>query len=56
VTLELTTDQLKPIEFLLVGTRNALPPSATPLIAARPRVARPQYNPDTTIAFARVNL
>jgi hypothetical protein len=56
VTLQVTTDRLKPIEFLIVGTRDQLPASAARLITARPRFARPQYNPDATIAFARVNL
>ena len=55
-TLQLSTDQLKPIDLLVVGTRYALPSSAAPLIAARPRYARPQYNTDATIVFAHVNL
>lgn len=56
VTLQLTTRQLQPIGLLVVGSRNGLPPSAAPLLAARPVFARPQYNPDATIVFARVSL
>lgn len=56
VTLQLTTGQLKPIPFLVLGSKTPLPPSAVPLISARPRFARPQYNRDENIVFARVNL
>jgi hypothetical protein len=55
-TLQVATDQPKPIEILVVGSRYALPASAAPLLAARPKNARPQYNPDETIAFSRVRL
>jgi len=54
--LELTTDQLKPIDLLVVMSRYVLPPSAAPLIAARPTFARPQYNTDATITFAHVKV
>jgi hypothetical protein len=56
LTLQLTTGSLKPIEFLVLGGRGQLPPSANPLLAARPKFARPQYNRDETITFARVKL
>ena len=56
VTLQLTTGQPKPITFLVLGSKAPLPPSAVPLVAARPRFARPQYNRDEAIVFARVNL
>lgn len=56
VTLQLTTARLTPIEFLVVGGRGELPPAAAPLLAARPKFARPQYNRDEAIAFARVKL
>jgi len=56
VTLKFTTGQLKPIRFLVLGSKTPLPASAEPLIAARPSFARPQYNRDERIAFARVNL
>ena len=55
-TLQVTTDQLRPIDLLVVVSRYALPASAAPLIAARPRFARPQYNTDATITWAHVNL
>jgi hypothetical protein len=55
-TLQLTTGQLKPIPFLVLGSKAPLPPSAAPLVAARPRFARPQYNRDESIVFTRVNL
>jgi hypothetical protein len=54
--LQLTTGRVKPVPFVLVGSRAALPASAAPLLAARPGFARPQYNPDESITFARVNL
>ena len=55
-TLHLTIGQLKPVQFLILGSKAPLPPSAAPLIASRPRFARPQYNRDESITFARVNL
>ena len=55
-TLQLTIGQPKPVEFILIGTRGTLPASAAPLVAARPPFARPQYNRDESIVFARVNL
>jgi hypothetical protein len=56
VTLQFTTGKLKPIQFLVLGSKAPIPASAEPLIAARPRFARPQYNRDEIISFARVNL
>jgi hypothetical protein len=35
----------------VLGGKAPLPPGAAPLIAARPRFARPQYNRDESIAF-----
>jgi len=55
-TIQLTIGQLKPVRFLALGSKSPLPPSAAPLIASRPRFARPQYNRDESITFARVNL
>ena len=55
-TLQLTTGQQKPIHFLVLGSRATLPPDAAPLLAGRPRFARPQYSRDETIVFTRVNL
>jgi hypothetical protein len=55
-TLQLTTDQPKPIGFLVIGSHDSLAPAAAPLLHARPDFARPQYSPDATIAFARLTL
>jgi|tagenome__1003787_1003787.scaffolds.fasta_scaffold20988845_6 hypothetical protein len=55
-TLQLTIDQPEPVEFTIVGSHAGLPPSAAALVAARPKFARPQYNRDETIAFARIRL
>lgn len=54
--LQLTIGVPKPIQFLLMGGRVPLPSSARPLLAARPRYARPQYSRDESIAFTRVKL
>ena len=56
MTLQLTIGQPKPVEFLVLGGRLPLPPGAAPLIAARPRFARPQYSRDESIAFTRKRL
>jgi hypothetical protein len=55
-TLQLTTGQLQPIRFLVLGSKAPLPPSAAPLLAGRPPFARPQYDRDESIVFTRVNL
>ncbi|MGN6849274.1 MAG: hypothetical protein ACTHJK_07340, partial [Sphingomicrobium sp.] len=49
--LQLTMDQPKPVAFILIGTKGDLPSSAAPLLAARPKFARPQYNRDENIVF-----
>jgi hypothetical protein len=54
--LQLTIASPKPVEFIVIGSRAGLPPSAAPLLAGRPKFARPQYNRDETIAFLRVKL
>jgi hypothetical protein len=54
--IQLTTEQPSPIRFLVVGSRATMPPAAAPLLEARPRFARPQYAPNASIAFTRVNL
>ena len=56
VVLELVIGRPQPVEFLVVGSRAALPPTAASLVAARPRFARPQYSPDASIAFTNVKL
>jgi hypothetical protein len=56
MTLQIVTDSPKPIEFIVVGATSGLPPNAGPLLAARPRFARPQYAPDQAVVFARARL
>ena len=51
-TLTLVIGKREPVKLTIVGSRAGLPPTATPLIAARPRFARPQYGRDETLAFA----
>jgi hypothetical protein len=50
-TLQVRIGKTAPVDFLVLGGKAPLPPSAAPLLAARPRFARPQYNRDETIAF-----
>lgn len=50
--LQLTIDQPDPVKFIVLGSKALLPPSAAPLLSARPKVARPQYNRDESIVFA----
>jgi hypothetical protein len=54
--LSIDLDSAKLVEFTIVGARNGLPPSADPLIRARPQFARPQYTPDETVAVTHVRL
>ena len=54
--LTLDLDSRAPVVLTLVGARNGLPTTAAPLVAARPRFARPQYVPDETIGISRVRL
>jgi hypothetical protein len=56
MVLQIVTDTEKPVSFIVVGARSGLPQSARPLLAARPRFARPQYAADQTVAFSRVKL
>jgi hypothetical protein len=44
------------VELTIVGTRFGLPPGAARLVAARPKFARPQYSPDSTITIGRVRI
>jgi hypothetical protein len=55
-TLQLTIGQPKPIELLVVGSGRPLPSNAAPLIAAKPRFARPQYAADGSVIFARARI
>ena len=53
-TMQLTTTVPARMGFTLVGLRRGLPASARPLIEQRPRFARPQYTPDSTMTISRV--
>jgi hypothetical protein len=55
-TLQMTIDQREPVQFLIVGSKGILPPSAAALLSARPNFARPQYNRDESITFAHIKL
>jgi len=52
--MQLTTTVPARMGFTLVGLRRGLPASARPLIEQRPRFARPQYTPDSTMTISRV--
>jgi len=54
--IELVIGKTAPIDWLIIGSRARLPPSAAYLVAARPKFARPQYNRDESIVFARQRL
>ncbi len=54
--LVIVQGKTQPTAFTLVGARSALPSSARPLIAGRPKHARPQYTPDQTVVFDRIRL
>ena len=56
LTLQLVIGRIVPVEFLILGGKAQLSPSAAPLVAARPKFARPQYTRDESIAFTRRNL
>jgi hypothetical protein len=56
VKLELTTGQAGPLNLLIIGRSDRLPSSAALLVHSRPALARPQYIPDSSLVFARVNL
>ena len=49
--LRLTIGKLQPIELVVLGGTGTLPASAAPLLSARPRFARAQYNRDESITF-----
>jgi hypothetical protein len=54
--LDLEIGGAGPVEFTLIGTRSGLPASGEALGRARPRDARPQYAPDSSIVYRRVPL
>jgi hypothetical protein len=53
--VQLTTAQPGPVRLNILGTR-PLPANATPLLNARPQLARPQYNRDEAITYTRQTL
>ncbi len=55
-TMQLTARGAEPIEFTLVAWRRGLPDSSKVLVEQRPRFARPQYTPDSTMTLSRVRL
>jgi len=55
-TFEILVGGRTPIEVTLIGAASALPEAARPLLAARPRLARPQYSADSTIVTRRFRL
>jgi hypothetical protein len=56
LTMQLTTAAPKPLKFMLIGSRSGLPAAAQPLIAGRPKFARPQYLPDETVTISKISL
>jgi MFS family permease len=56
LTLEVRIGQIIPIEFVVLGGRERLPASAAPLLAARPKFARAQYDRDESLVFTRRSL
>lgn len=55
-TLQFTTRSAGKLDFTLVGSRRGLPDAARPLLADRPRNARPQYAPDSTLTVSSIRL
>ena len=55
-TFDILLASRAPVEWTLIGSHAGLPAAARPLLAARPRHARPQYSGDGTIALRRVRL
>lgn len=51
--LDVILGRAEPVEFTIVGTRPGLPPEAAALVRARPKNARAQYGPDSTITLGR---
>ncbi|MGQ0589575.1 MAG: M20/M25/M40 family metallo-hydrolase [Sphingosinicella sp.] len=55
-TVDVVVTRADPVELIVVGSRSGLPAEASPLVAARPANARPQYGADSTIAIDRLRL
>ncbi|MEA3054116.1 MAG: hypothetical protein QOG72_3019 [Sphingomonadales bacterium] len=56
VRIELLVGARTPVEAIVMGVRSGLPAAAAPLVRARPRLAAPQYSPDSSIAEGKVLL
>ncbi len=56
LTMDIAIGKTSPVEIIVLGSRPGLPSVAKPLLAARPRLARPQYSPDATITMSRLRL
>ena len=54
--MEFTTATTKPLTLTMIGSRRGLPAAAHALIERRPRFARPQYSPDSTLTISRLRL
>jgi hypothetical protein len=54
LTMQFTTAVSKRLNFMLIGSRSGLPEAAQPLIAGRPKFARPQYLPDETVTISKI--
>ena len=54
--MQFTTRASGAVEFTLAGSRRGLPEVARPLLSDRPRNARPQYAPDSTLTVSRIRL
>jgi Peptidase family M28 len=56
IRIELLLAARTPVEATIIGARSGLPAAAAALVRARPRLAQPQYSPDSSIAVAKVRL
>lgn len=56
LTVEIMLGTARPVSVMLVAQRFAPPPTAAPLIAARPRNAQPQYSPDSEVRVRSLRL
>ena len=54
--LTVVIDQAAPVDIFVIGFNGELPRAAAPLLAGRPKFARPQYNRDEGIVFTRSEL
>jgi hypothetical protein len=56
LTMQFTTAVKARMGFMLIGSRSGLPEASQPLIAGRPKFARPQYLPDETVTISKISL